>query len=1025
MVIARTIFFWGAIFFYLSAGAQIPGSFFHQLTPKEGLSDYENAFVHQDRQGFMWISSIDGLNRFDGHHVKVYRSSFDKSNALYGQNIQSNMYESASGNLWFCSYEAINQYHLDTDAFSHVRLVHPVTHDTIVKDYNVFHLDDDGLLWVMVGEISNTSIVTYDTKLGTTKFIGYTAANRAIAILKNGKVDGVLSWAYFGKSNHFAYLDLKSPDQNSKPIEFTYPQFANTTIRQAISDPNGDIWVSTDKGLICIHQSTSKAEVYQSPIGANKAMKGLSILDNTYLLAIQADEGLWVFNKITKQYVHQIKKTAQNKVGLLSNNPDCVFTFRDGTVWVCDWRHGISYQNRYKQKISTILAKNLPNVNEDTKFTTLTHDRSGNTWCGTTKSGIYIIDANGNHVQNLNIKNGLPSLHIKGLCVDSASNIWVATTKGIGYFAQNDARFQSVPLQTTLSYSSTPIYCAQIAPNTIGFGGLGITTIQKRQDGTWHEIEIERKLKYVNSLVPWFKRLSPTQLLINFDLSTTQILSENSAPVNLPIINPIGACPTDENTDEWWIASTYGLSRFCLKDYQVTETLNEGSGLLNQFLNSVMKDQEGKLWLPNLQGITVYDPETGAQRIITYANGLEELINQQYIWMAHPNGSFWAGSSNVLHYFYPDQMKAVPTMAMPTVTLLKINNQNLGNINPNEIDSLTLRYDQNTIDFEGTAIEFADPENTLIRYRLEGYDDKWQELRGGIVMARYVKLPAGKYTLVFETTNSDGIVNTTQKRIFIQIKPPFWKTWWFQIGALLLLLATIYYIYQRRIGQIKRENALFQQKNQAELSALRAFINPHFLFNSLNSLNSFILTKNLDQANAYLGDFSKLMRLMLDHAQKQIVTLQEELDLNKLYIELERRRFKTPFQFTFEIDPNIDPYDTFIPCMILQPYIENCIWHGLQHMPDGSSGRLLVRVEQDAKQLICILEDNGIGRKAAADLRNKSGRKDHKSHGLNITKSRLEKQTGLNSIETIDLFDQTGTPVGTRVVVRIDRSLGP
>jgi hypothetical protein len=754
----------------------------------------------------------------------------------------------------------------------------------------------------------------------------------------------------------------------------------------------------------------------------NEGLWGINLLDSNRLVVSLFNEGLWVFDLTENKFVHQTRKSPSGS-SLFTNCIEGVFVFKGGYVWVTDWGSGVCYQNIHKQKMKAVWAKDLPESPADQEFTNICSDHNNNLLIGT-NNGIYVHNEKGMFQKRLGQKNGLPSEQIKGICRDSESQIWVMTTAGLGYFDSNLRNFTPVSLDTIFSYNNSSIYCRELGRNTIGFGGYGLFTVQKDQTGRWREAEIERRKTWSRDNIPWFAPIDGQRIILNKDLSTTVIL-ENDKTTHIPITNPVGACSVDGKTDGWWVATTYGLKQLDLKNNTVIQSIDESNGLQNQCLSTIIKDKNGLLWLPHLKGISTYNPSTQKHRFFTSANGLEEEENVSDIAYEHPNGTIWTGNQKVIHTFDPSQLEPLNYFAKPAVTLLKINNQELKPAqNPDEVDSLSLSYDQNTLDVHAVVLEFADPKNTVIRYRLIGFDDTWQEQKGGTVTLRYIKLPPGKYTLEFGATNSDGIENPELKSVFMHIHPPFWETWWFRILVATLITGGAIFYYKRSIAQLRHENELIQQKNQAELSALRAFINPHFLFNALNSLNSFILNKNLDNANTYLGNFSKLMRQMLDLAQKQVVTIQEDIDLNKLYIDLERQRFQKPFDFVFEIDPAIDTFNTFIPSMLLQPYIENCIWHGLQHKEEGK-GILTIKIERDAKQIICTIEDNGVGRAAAAKIREVKGKRTHKSQGLDITKSRLTKLEGLNSVETIDLFDENQVPRGTRVVVRIDLDLEP
>jgi LytS/YehU family sensor histidine kinase len=198
-------------------------------------------------------------------------------------------------------------------------------------------------------------------------------------------------------------------------------------------------------------------------------------------------------------------------------------------------------------------------------------------------------------------------------------------------------------------------------------------------------------------------------------------------------------------------------------------------------------------------------------------------------------------------------------------------------------------------------------------------------------------------------------------------------------------------------------------------------MNPHFLFNSLNSINNFIIKNDQEQASEYLSKFSMLIRRVLSNSKSTRVTLANELEALELYIELESLRFNKKFEYVIEIDPEVEVDYIELPPLLIQPYVENSIWHGLMHKKEGV-GKLLIHIKQNEKALTCIIEDNGIGREAALEIKSKTAVK-RKSFGMNITKERLKyinlKYKASTDIIIEDLKDCNGNALGTRVEIKI------
>ncbi len=221
---------------------------------------------------------------------------------------------------------------------------------------------------------------------------------------------------------------------------------------------------------------------------------------------------------------------------------------------------------------------------------------------------------------------------------------------------------------------------------------------------------------------------------------------------------------------------------------------------------------------------------------------------------------------------------------------------------------------------------------------------------------------------------------------------------------------------KRRVEQ--ELDKMNEQLARVELASLRNQMNPHFIFNSLNSIHKYIWENKQEDASEYLTKFSKLVRMIFENSKEKEISLSKELEMLRLYIELEHRRCNNKFDYSIRIDPLVNTQNISIPSMIIQPYVENAIWHGL--VQKEGNGNLNINIEQENNRLTCIIEDDGIGRKKAGEI--KAQKQDiHKSLGMNITQERLEllsNQSGNNaSVEIVDIYNENET--GTRVILKL------
>jgi LytS/YehU family sensor histidine kinase len=237
--------------------------------------------------------------------------------------------------------------------------------------------------------------------------------------------------------------------------------------------------------------------------------------------------------------------------------------------------------------------------------------------------------------------------------------------------------------------------------------------------------------------------------------------------------------------------------------------------------------------------------------------------------------------------------------------------------------------------------------------------------------------------------------------------------------AVIVLLVVLLMRYIAIRGQLRKEKSENLNRNllNLKLKALRAQMNPHFTFNVMNSIQHFILHRNEESAHRYLSKFSKLMRAILNNSEKDTVSIAEEIKALELYLELESMRFEQGFSYAIVIDRNIDVQRVHIPSMLIQPFVENALIHGI--LPSQKKGKLTVEIRLEDNRLLCIIEDNGVGRAKAMEKK-KAG---HKSFGTSITKERLSTINALHnstlSEKTIDLYDASGQATGTRVEIYI------
>lgn len=433
-----------------------------------------------------------------------------------------------------------------------------------------------------------------------------------------------------------------------------------------------------------------------------------------------------------------------------------------------------------------------------------------------------------------------------------------------------------------------------------------------------------------------------------------------------------------------------------------------------------MTYRDERLWLGTNKGLYVVTSGGGGYRVSRLGD-FSQLLDEGCTPLAiHQRGNqLVAGTSNGVLLVDIDQLisrKAQPELAITDFELF------YGEVPVAEewgeglipyshlLRDLSLPSNQNFLSFTLAGLTGYRPQELQYRYRVKPSAD-WT-LAGSRREAVFANLNPGEYQFEAQVKRPG---EDWRESVFypFRINFPLWQRWWF-ITAMMLFLGLLIFLFVRdRIQRLNQRLRLENSLLEMERKALRLQMNPHFIFNALDSISSFIFKNDPKQAVRYLNNFAKLMRLTLESSMEHIHPVETEVSVLKNYLELEKLRFQGKFDYEIELDEDID-YDVGIPPMLIQPHVENAILHGLK--PKEGHGHLAIRFVLQAELLICEIEDDGIGRKASKAL---PRRKDHRSMATQINKDRLAllRQSMSNEVD-IQIIDKTN-PTGTKVILKL------
>ncbi len=433
-------------------------------------------------------------------------------------------------------------------------------------------------------------------------------------------------------------------------------------------------------------------------------------------------------------------------------------------------------------------------------------------------------------------------------------------------------------------------------------------------------------------------------------------------------------------------------------------------------------DDQDRIWVINM-GVDMLDTRTGDRRHFSMSDGLLRLQTMDAAIHVTRGGLLLLGVEGEPRVQVFDTRELLAPDEPAPIEWTRIADRDGDLPLPHDANSsITLAWAAQPLLVQFAAIDLSFPFDHRYQYRLLGLDSAWADLGTERAM-RFAALAPGDYTLQVRTA-LEGRPMDNVRGIPISILAPWYKTTWARLGGLSLLAFALLIAYRLRVASIRRRAAFQRRLAEVEMQALRAQMNPHFLFNSLNSIKYYALTKDPRSTADYLGKFALLIRKVLHNSRAPLVPLRDELEALRLYVDIEAMRLEDKFARHFEVDPALDLDAVRVPPMLLQPYVENAIWHGL--MNREGHGELRVAIARDGDHVLCVIEDDGVGRAKAEELKQGQGPRE-RSFGMRITAERMEltaKAMGLGLFAQVDdLVDAEGGPAGTRVTVRIPITL--
>jgi hypothetical protein len=466
----------------------------------------------------------------------------------------------------------------------------------------------------------------------------------------------------------------------------------------------------------------------------------------------------------------------------------------------------------------------------------------------------------------------------------------------------------------------------------------------------------------------------------------------------------------------WVSISDYGLA--IIRPDSTIIRITQKEGLSSDIIDVLFAENDTIVWAGTNNGLNriTIDPAARGPVKIDYYTMREGLPSNRIYQIIKHKDKIWLGTTQGAIRLNPEFTRAPSIMPKLNAGPLLVNG-----IARNMKDSLILGPNENNLVIKFKAITYRKPVPITYHYRLIGIDKNY--VVTDVPEARYPDLGHGKYTFCINASYNSEFDPAFEQRYQLVIRKHLSDTTLFKIlvltAALLLLIAIFRMILRASKAREEEKRKLLQAEKRSLLSQM----NPHFIFNSLNSIQHYIVQNDQLQANNFLSNFSGLIRRILDNSKKNLIPLNEEITTLSLYLSMEDLRFEGGFTYQILKDTRIDYNETMIPPMLLQPFVENAIWHGL--MPSKSPGKLTISFEYQEGYVRCTVEDNGIGRRKAATIR--GSREPHTSSGIRNIEERIDLLNKITRkkfrLKVTDLYLPNSEACGTLIELIIPNDL--
>jgi ligand-binding sensor domain-containing protein len=1004
--------------------AQYEDSTFIRYTSKDGLSDNYVTAIAQDDWGFLWIGTDNGLNRFDGFAFKKFYQGTPSlplpSNTIWRL---KSFGDHQLGIITLRGFQVLDTKHFSVTNYR-------VPDSTAFSTYRNYTLDALPLPDHSFALATATGFYTFnkDGRL-LFQYEKYKAADvgkkrilfaRRIIPLNSKEyiiyTDDTL-FCYNTGSNSFHPLGTLNDGKSFyNPPE---TQIGYWIDQLQISATQYIFLQQKQERIIFYDRSRDLVTASPLPFKLDDEINWLTRIS-------QLDDSTFAFNSMHSGFFvfHLDKQTGQirfePKRYLPGYRISCLFVDRDGKLWV-GTRKGILYQKRTVPFIKSYHYPVASPDNETNGFSdALRYKNKLYLARHSPYNGLVIVDTGSMKLETrIRFYNGNDLWNeVYSIAMYQPDTLWLGTSSGPLWFDTKTYHYGK--LLDERKYP--PSYFDEIyfnKPDALGNGWFcyilgGIVGRYHLPDRSFTFFTPQTK-----PALPFEK----TKMIVTDSYGDTWIgghalarwnehrqtfdtLIRSYAGVN-KYNDDILACSADNNGSLWIHNTDNGLLEYRIRA-KTFAAYSMQNGLPSAQIRCMSPVINNILWLGGVNYLAAFNTSTKKIAVVyDYRDGLpEEFSSSRKIYYDEENDRCYLFSGDYLSIF-PGRLPAAPTSPIDILLPELLINNKRSIFFPG--DTVSLAHRENSLSLQFTAVNFESPEHYRFEYRIN--DGQWAPL-GGQRTINLDQLQDGHYLVTTRVIGKFGKEKT--KELLIIIRPPFWKTTWFLLSALLAAALIVWSAYRYRVQQVRRRANIDKQLAETEMKVLHAQMNPHFVFNSLNSIREMILSNENKDASRYLGKFAQLIRLTLVQSSQSFIPLRQTIDYLERYIEMEMIR-NTHFNASITVDDQLDTDEALLPPMLVQPFVENAIWHAAGGEPRDID--ITISFSKKKGHLVCIIDDNGVGIEHAQSL-GQQQEDLHASVGITNVQNRirlLNEKHGLESSVVIidkkhlEEAGQTGT----------------